>query len=119
MKIEDCKKGVKVRWEFDGETQDGRLVYASNSGSAFVVFEEKEGIYRVHLSKLTPIETEDKVQTKERTYTKEEIIEYMKHIGYTFVDENIRWIEDYFSAKYEEELKAIQLLKERGYNVSK
>src|SRR5574343_252640 len=125
MNIEDCKEGVKVRWDFDGETDYGIIV--KHKGSIWVD-DTKESVWatwdssnheypqNAELKNLTLIEPP---KQSERKYSKEEIIEYMDHIGYINVEANIQGIEEYFSADNEEERKAVQLLKERGYNVTK
>lgn len=130
MNIEDCKKGVKVRWEFDGETDCGIIVEHKGSiwkddtkKAVWATWDNSNHEYLLYaeLNNLTLVEQplQDTQVNAEHKYSKEEIVEYMEYIGYLNVETNIQGLDDYFSADNEEERKAINLLKSKGYTVQK
>lgn len=130
MNIEDCKEGVKVRYEFDGETDYGTIVKYKGSileddtkKSVWATWDNTNHEYPQHaeLKYMTLVEEplQDTQVNTERKYSKEEIIEYMDHIGYIGVEIHIQGIDDYFTSDNEEERKAIDLLKSKGYTVQK
>ena len=130
MNIEDCKEGAKVRWSFDGETDRGVIVKHKGSiwvndtkKSVWATWDSSNHEYPLHseLKYMTLVEEplQDTQVNTERKYSKEEIIEYMDHIGYIGVEIHIQGIDDYFTSDNEEERKAINLLKSKGYTVQK
>lgn len=131
MKIEDCKEGVKVRWEYDGETDCGIIVKHKGSiwkddtkESVWATWDSTNHEYpqRVELKNLTLVEQplQDTQVITERKYSKEDIVEYLTHEGYTgAVSLILEGIDEYFSSDNEEERKAINLLTSKGYTVKK
>lgn len=121
MKLEDCKEGMKVRYEFEGGIDYGTIT--EHEGSIFTysgnVWVKWDGDWTLHSAPEYLTEIKEESLDTERKYTKEEIIEYMEHIGYVNVEANIQDIEDYFSADNEDERKAAALLKSKGYTIIK
>lgn len=123
MNIEDCKEGMKVRWEFDGYTDEGIICKNYNSifaasGNEYddpdVWVDFSNHIVACDVTSLTPIET------KERTYTKEEIVEYLAYKDcHVAVSKIIEGLDEYFSPINNAEREAIKLLKSKGYTVQK
>lgn len=130
MKIEDCKEGVKVRWEAGDKSDCGIIIEHKGSiwkdatkEGVWATWDSSNHKYPQHaeLKYMTLVEQplQDTQVITERKYSKEEIVEYMDYIGYINVETNIQGIDDYFTSDNEEERKAINLLKSKGYTVQK
>lgn len=123
MKIEDCKEGAKVRFESYDEPDYGLIVKhegsiwkGDNKDSVWATWDSSNHKYPLHVE-LKYITLVEPPKQEERKYSKEEIVEYMDYIGYINVETNIQGIDDYFTSDNEEERKAINLLKSKGYTV--
>lgn len=126
MNIEDCKEGAKVRWGFDGDTDEGIIVKHKGSiwqdyikNRVWVIWDSySHEPLHAELENLTLIEPPK--QEEERTYTKEEIIEYLAYKDcHVAVSKIVEGLYEYFSPSNNAEREAIKLLKSKGYTVQK
>lgn len=125
MNIEDCKEGVKVRWEAGGRVEEGVIWEENGSifrGCDWVLVNFSGEVMSCHVDCITVVEepAQDTQVMTERKYSKEEIVEYLTYEGcHVAVSKITEGLDGYFSADNEEERKAIGLLKSKGYTVQK